>query len=83
MLNGRKTDIPSCLVKEGDVISWKETRTKSEYYKQLVKTIEAKSVSGWLSLDGQNLVGRVLSPPTPDDVDAKFDGKSIVEYYSR
>ena len=83
MLNGRKTDIPSCLVREGDIISWKETSTNSEYYKQLVKTIEAKSVSGWLSLDGQNLVGRVLSLPTPDDVDAKFDGKSIVEYYSR
>ena len=82
-LNGRKTDIPSCLVKESDTISWREGSTKTEYYKQLVQTIEAKSIGGWLSLDRQNLVAHVLSLPTPDDVAAKFDGKSIVEYYSR
>ena len=83
MLNGRKTDIPSCLVKEGDTISWKQNSTKTEYYKQLVQSIEAKSVLSWLSLDKQTLVGQVLSLPTVDDIDAKFEGKSIVEYYSR
>ncbi len=83
MLNGRKTDIPSCLVKEGDTISWKESSTKTEYCKQLVKSIESKSVLDWLSLDKQELVGRVLSLPTPDDIGAKFEGKTIVEYYSR
>ncbi len=83
MLNGRKTDIPSCLVKEGDTISWRESSTKTEYRKQLVKSIEAKSVVSWLSLDRENLVGRALSLPTPDDVDAKLDGKAVVEYYSR
>jgi small subunit ribosomal protein S4 len=83
MLNGHKANIPSCLVKEGDTISWKPEYTKTEYYKQLVQTIEGKSVLTWLSLDRQNLVGQVLSLPTPEDIDAKFDGKSIVEYYSR
>ncbi len=83
MLNGRKTDIPSCLVKEGDTISWRGGSTKTEYYKQLLQNIESKSVLSWLSLDRQNLVGQVLSLPTPDDTDAKFDGKTIVEYYSR
>jgi small subunit ribosomal protein S4 len=83
MLNGRKTDIPSCLVKEGDTISWKQNSTKTEYYKQLAQSIKAKSVLSWLSLDGQTLVGEVLSLPTVDDIDAKFEGKSIVEYYSR
>jgi len=83
MLNGRKTDIPSCLVKEGDTISWREGSTKTEYYKQLAQTIEGKSVLSWLSLDRQKLVGQVLSLPTPDDIDAKFEGKTIVEYYSR
>jgi len=83
MLNGRKTDIPSCLVKEGDTISWREGSTKTEYYKQLLQSIESKSVLSWLSLDRQNLVGQVLSLPTSDDIDAKFEGKTIVEYYSR
>lgn len=83
MLNERKTDIPSCLVKEGDTISWRKESTTTAYYKQLVEDIEAKSVLGWLSLDKQNLVGQVLSLPTPEDIGAKFEGKSIVEYYSR
>jgi len=83
MLNDRKTDIPSCLVKEGDTISWKKEKTKTEYYKQLAQTIESKTVLGWLSLDKENLVGQVLSLPTPDDIEVQFEGKSIVEYYSR
>jgi small subunit ribosomal protein S4 len=83
MLNGRKTDIPSCLVKEGDTIKWREGSAKTEYYKQLLESIESKSVLNWLSLDKQNLVGQVLSLPTPDDTVAKFSGKTIVEYYSR
>ena len=83
LLNGRKTDIPSALVKEGDVISWKESSTKTEYYKQVVASIESKIIPGWLSLDGEKMVGRVLSLPTPDDIEAKFEWQSVVEYYSR
>ena len=83
MLNGHKTDIPSCLVKEGDTISWREGSQKTEYYKILAESIEAKTVPSWLSLDRQNLVGQVLAPPTPEETDARFDSKAIVEYYSR
>jgi len=83
MLNGRKTDIPSCLVKEGDTIGWREGSSKTEYYKQLAESIEAKTVLNWLSLDRQNLVGQILSLPTPDEIDVRFNGKAIVEYYSR
>jgi small subunit ribosomal protein S4 len=82
-LNGRKTDIPSCLVKEGDSIGWREGSTETEYYKQLVQDIESKLVPNWLSLDRQKLVGQLLSLPTPDDIEAKFSEKTIVEYYSR
>jgi small subunit ribosomal protein S4 len=83
MLNGRKTNVPSALVKEGDTINWRKESTKNEYYQQLAQTIEAKSVLGWLSLDKKTLVGQILSLPTPEDVEAKFDSKTIVEYYSR
>jgi small subunit ribosomal protein S4 len=83
MLNDRRADIPSCLVKEGDVISWTESSTRTEYYKQMAPSIESKVIPSWLSLDGEKLIGRVLSLPTPDDIEAKFEGQSIVEYYSR
>ena len=83
MVNGRKTDMPSYLVKEGDTISWKESSTNTEYYKQLVQSIESKVILSWLSLDREKLIGRVSSLPTPDDIGAKFEWQSIVEYYSR
>ena len=83
ILNGRKTDIPSCLVKEDDVISWREASTRTEYYKQLLKSIDSKTLAGWLSLDQEKLVGRVLSLPTPDDTETKFEVSAVVEYYSR
>ena len=83
MLNGHKTDIPSCLVKEGDTISWHERSTKSEYYKQIAQSIGGQTVLGWLSLDKTKLIGQVLSLPTPDDIETKFDVASVVEFYSR
>jgi len=83
MLNEHKTNIPSCLVKEGDNISWPESSTKTEYYKQLVESIKGRTVPDWLSLDKKKLVGQVLSLPTPDQIEAKIDAKAIVEYYSR
>jgi small subunit ribosomal protein S4 len=82
-LNERKTDVPSALVKEGDYIGWRKESAESEYYKQLTQTIESKTVPGWLSLDKQKLVGQVVSLPTPEDIEATFDGKTIVEHYSR
>jgi len=83
LLNGRKTNIPSCLVKPGDTISWREGSTKREYYKTLVQEIEGRTIPGWLSLDKQKMAGQLSNLPTLEDIEAKFDEKAIVEYYSR
>ncbi len=82
-LNDHRTDAPSALVKEGDTIGWRKESTTSEYYKQLAQTIESKTVPDWLSLDKKKMVGQVVSLPTPEAIEATFDGKTIVEYYSR
>ena len=83
MLNDHLSDIPSIIVKEGDSITWKPSKAKSEYYKQLVESIKGKSVPGWLTLDREKLVGKVVSLPTPHDTEGKYEAKAIVEYYSR
>lgn len=83
MLNGRKTNISSCLVKEGDTITWHARSKKSEYYKQRLESIGGQAIAEWLSLDKQKLNGQVLCLPTPDDVEIKFDVASVVEHYSR
>jgi small subunit ribosomal protein S4 len=83
LVNGRRNNVPSSLVKESDTISFSEGSRKSEYFKQLTQDIEAKTVLPWLSLDRQNVTGQVVSLPTPEQIDARFDGKAVIEYYSR
>jgi small subunit ribosomal protein S4 len=82
-LGGRKTDIPSALVKVGDVIAVHATSRGSEYFKMVQDTLTRKSVPNWLSLDIAELSGRVLSLPTRDEVDSNVSEQLVVEHYSR
>ena len=82
-LNDKRTNIASCLVKEGDIISWRPQSAKTEYYKTLIETIEGKTTPRGLSIDKKKLSAEVLSLPTPEDTEAKFDAQAVVGYYSR
>ena len=83
IVNDRKTDIPSFLVKSGDAVKWREASKKTEYYKRVAEEIEEKIISNWLSLDKESMTGRVLNLPGKDDIEAGFNVKAIVAYYSR
>lgn len=83
IINGHRVDIPSYLIKDGDVIGWHESSRKSEYFKMSSEVVASKVIPGWLNLERQQMVGRVLGLPTPGDIEAKFDMASVVEYYSR
>jgi small subunit ribosomal protein S4 len=83
VLNGRKTDVPSCQVKPGDVIGWRASSKNKEPFKVAKETAKSVHVPGWLALDTDAMVGRVLSAPGAGDVEAKFDASVIVEFYSR
>jgi len=83
VLNGKKTDIPSCLVQEGDTISWREGSQKSNYYKLLSESIGSKAIPQWLSVDKAKMEGKVAALPTPEDVGIRYDTAAVVEYYSR
>jgi len=83
LVNGKRVDIPSYLVKLGDLVEWREGSKKTEYYRSLVEKIKGRSTPGWLSLDGEKMTGRILALPGKDDIAPIFNGKSIVEYYSR
>jgi len=82
-LRGRVTNVPSALVKAGDSVGWRTSSAKSEYYKMMTERIESKVMPNWLSLDRQNMVGQVVTLPAPSELDVKFSGKAIVEYYSK
>jgi small subunit ribosomal protein S4 len=81
IINDHKVDIPSYQVKPQDVISWGKGSISTDLYQKAVQEIDSKVIPSWLSLDKQNLSGRVLT--LPSEIEVNFDKKLIVEYYSR
>ena len=82
-INGRKSAIPSHVLKTNDVISLTQRGSKTEYFKIVSEQIASKSIPSWLSLDAANMTGRILALPEVEEIGAKFNPATIVEYYSR
>ena len=82
-VNGRKTDIPSAMVKANDRVAFTGSGAKSEYAKTVQETIKSKQPPPWLSLDMAALAGRVIGAPTIEGAESIFDPNVVVEYYSR
>ena len=82
-INGKKANIPSILVKSGDVIAVAENFRKSEKCKALAEALETKISPKWLDVDKTNLVAKVVALPEREDVDFDFEEQLIVELYSK
>jgi small subunit ribosomal protein S4 len=82
-LNGRRTDIPSALVKPGDVVAVHPGSRDNEYFKTVADTLSRKTVPRWLELDPAALSGRVADRPSRQDIDVNLNEALVVEYYSR
>ena len=82
-LNGNNVNIPSLIVKAGDVISVKESSRKSEKIKALAESLATKSAPKWLDVDKNGLSVKVATLPARDDVDFEFNEQLIVELYSK
>jgi len=82
-LNGRKTNIPSALVREGDVVGVVPKSRDNEYFSILKGDLTEKSVPRWLTLEATALQGRVTSAPAREDIDTTVNEQLVVEFYSR
>lgn len=82
-VNGRKTNIPSYLVKAGDVIVVRDPSRSNPYFKDVSQVLDESRVPAWLSLDLSHLTGRVVDLPSRDDIDITISEQLIVEFYSR
>ena len=82
-LNGRKCDIPSALVAEGDVVGVKSNSRNNEYFKVVTARLDSVAVPNWLATDREKLEGKVIALPTRQEIDADLNEQLIVEYYSR
>jgi len=83
-VNGRKLDVPSASLKQGDVVGFTPRGTRSEYYKIVQAGIGAKSQPSWLAVDTAGMSGRVVTIPEIAQGETHlFNENVIIEYYSR
>ena len=80
LINGKRVDIASYRVKQGDVITLKEGSSELSVIKE---SVGQKSVPGWLSLEESTLTAKVLENPTRDAIDFEINEAMIIEFYSR
>ena len=82
-LNGKKADIPSIILKVGDVIALKEKSRSSEKLKGLIETMADVNAPKWLDVDTEAVSAKVIAIPDREDVDFEFNEQLIIELYSK
>ena len=83
LVNGKQVNIPSFLVKAGDVIEIKEAKKGSQRYKDIVEVTGGRMVPDWMDVDIENLKGTVKELPLREAIDVPVDEMLIVELYSQ
>ena len=82
-VNGRKVNIPSYLVKEGQVIAVKESSRQLGKIKAIIEANSARPVPKWLDLNRETLEAKVVAAPAREDIDLPSEETLIVELYSK
>jgi len=82
-VNGRKMNIPSYIVRVGDVVTVRERSKGNSYFKERVKGLGRRSLPDWLALNPKTLEGQVAALPARSDTDVSLNEQLVVEYYSR
>ena len=82
-VNGKAVNIPSYLVKAGDVIEIKESKKNTQRMKDIVEVAGGRIVPEWLDVDAEKLQGTVKDLPTREQIDVPVDEMLIVELYSK
>jgi small subunit ribosomal protein S4 len=82
-VNGRKVDIPSYLVKEGDIISLRESSKVKDIVKFSLDTAEGRGIPQWILLDKSVMQAKVLNMPVREDIYSDIKEHLIVELYSK
>ena len=83
LVNGKKANIPSMLLKEGDVVTLSEKSRQSDKFKQIEESCGARPVPMWLESDKANYAAKILRLPNREDIDLDVEEHLIVELYSK
>ncbi len=83
MVNGRRTTIPSMLLRPGDKVELREVSRTKPFFKELPDFAEKRQCAMWLERDVKSVSGSVLRLPERSEIDGNLSEQLIVEYYSR
>ncbi len=83
LVNGKKVNIPSYLVKAGDVIAVRDKSKNSEMMKLISEANASRGIPKWLDMDKNTMQGKVITLPTRDCIDFEVEEHLIVELYSK
>src|ERR671926_369109 len=83
LVNGKKVDIPSYSVKEGDVVTVVGRTQKNPTIEHAMQEVKGRGIPEWLSFDPASIAGRVVSMPTREQINLPVQEQLIVELYSK
>lgn len=83
LVNGRKVNIPSCQVKEGDTIEVKEKSRGLVPIQKALEGLDTRGLPSWLELNRATMQGRVRAIPVTDEIELPVNVQMVVELYSR
>ena len=83
LVNGKIINIPSCLIKAGDVIELSEKAKGLKRYKDILEVTGGRLVPEWMDVDQENLKGTIKNLPTREEIDVPVNEMLIVELYSK
>jgi small subunit ribosomal protein S4 len=84
LLNGKKVDIPSIVLKVGDTVEMRAKSLKSDHFKQIAEQLKEDSPQvGWLNYNAAKNKATVASLPTREDAEPEVNEQLVIEYYSR
>ena len=83
LVNGKCVNIPSYLIKAGDVIEIREKSKSLQRYKDIAEVTGGRLVPAWMDVDAENFKGTIKNLPTREEIDVPVDEMLIVELYSK
>ena len=83
LVNGKCVNIPSYLIKAGDVIEIREKSKSLQRYKDIAEVTNGRLVPAWMDVDAENFKGTIKNLPTREEIDVPVDEMLIVELYSK
>ena len=83
LVNGKKVDIPSYLLKEGDVVSLRQKSLDRDKIKAVLEANGSRPVPEWLDKDSENMTAKVVKMPDREQIEVPVEEHLIVEFYSK